>query len=83
MVKNNKKLEVSISVMVLQAGAWPLTAPQNASEPSSSQNQSEQNLDYAPPIILQTSLRLFEEFYGTSHSGRKLTWLYANSTGYF
>uniref|UniRef100_A0A914MYS6 Cullin family profile domain-containing protein n=1 Tax=Meloidogyne incognita TaxID=6306 RepID=A0A914MYS6_MELIC len=80
MVKNNKKLEVSISVMVLQAGAWPLTAPQNASEPSSSQNQSEQNLDYAPPIILQTSLRLFEEFYGTSHSGRKLTWLYANST---
>ncbi|KAL7078299.1 hypothetical protein ACQ4LE_002034 [Meloidogyne hapla] len=80
MLKNDKKLDVSTSVMVLQAGAWPLSAPQTATEPSSSQNQSEQNGDYAPPIILQKSLRLFEEFYATSHSGRKLTWLYANST---
>jgi hypothetical protein len=68
--------------MVLQAGAWPLTAPSTLSDQNTAaSNQQETNGDYVPPQILQKSLKLFEEFYTASHSGRKLTWLYTNSTG--
>lgn len=78
MFKKEIKTDVPMHVMVLQAGAWPLTSPTNFTEPSSSQQESNEN--YVPPPILQNSLRLFEEFYITNHSGRKLSWLYGNSS---
>lgn len=82
MLKKNVKLDVPIYVMVLQAGAWPLSSPTGSNEgnSSSSQQQQELNGDYVPPPVLQNSLRLFEEFYAASHSGRKLTWLFTNCT---
>ncbi|KAL3068341.1 hypothetical protein niasHT_030632 [Heterodera trifolii] len=80
MVKQEVRMDVPIHVMVLQAGAWPLSAPTAPAEPSSSAQQHETSADYVPPPVLQNSLKLFEQFYTTSHSGRKLTWLYGNST---
>ncbi|KAI1729285.1 cullin family domain-containing protein [Ditylenchus destructor] len=61
--KKGIKLEIPISVMVLQAGAWPLSA----------------TAKYSPPGMLQESLKHFECFYSTHHNGRKLSWLYNNS----
>jgi len=83
MLKKNDKMEVPIYVLVLQAGAWPLSAPSGSTSDSSTSanNQQDSNGDYVPPPVLQSSLRLFEEYYATKkHSGRKLTWLYNNST---
>uniref|UniRef100_A0A914HEE8 Cullin family profile domain-containing protein n=1 Tax=Globodera rostochiensis TaxID=31243 RepID=A0A914HEE8_GLORO len=81
MLKQEIKTDIPIHVMVLQAGAWPLSPPSASSEPSSSAQQQQEVLsDYVPPPVLQNSLKLFEQFYTSSHNGRKLTWLYGNST---
>ena len=67
--------------MILQAGAWPLTSPaQFSSPPATSQKMDVEEEGYAPPKSLQDSIKRFEEFYSENHSGRRLAWLYANST---
>uniref|UniRef100_A0A915EB78 Cullin-5 n=1 Tax=Ditylenchus dipsaci TaxID=166011 RepID=A0A915EB78_9BILA len=80
--KRSVKLETPISVMVLQAGAWPLTANPSGTEFSTSSSNKESCdgvASYTPPPMLQQSLKHFEEFYATHHTGRKLSWLCNNS----
>jgi cullin 1 len=50
-----------VSMLVLTAGAWPISA--SASK-------------YAVPVVVERSEALFREFYALQHSGRRLTWLY-------
>ncbi|ODM94965.1 Cullin-2 [Orchesella cincta] len=61
LTKEGIKLPISFSIMVLQAGAWPLQ-----------QNPS----PFAIPQILESSVQKFETFYGRQFNGRKLTWLH-------
>lgn len=56
-------LGVSFSILVLQAGAWPI-------------NQG--NLPtFALPQELERSVHMFEQFYSKNYTGRKLTWIHA------
>ncbi|CAD6190298.1 unnamed protein product [Caenorhabditis auriculariae] len=65
-------INVSMQVLILQAGSWPLSAPQH-----SSNNQTVQEAaNFILPVPLQPCVQEFEQFYTTKHSGRKLTWLY-------
>ena len=57
----------TFSVMVLTAGSWPIAPNQNA--------------DLIIPQDLLSHISLFSDFYGTKHSGRKLTWLFNLSRG--
>ncbi|XP_070565487.1 cullin-2-like [Ptychodera flava] len=60
-------LGISLSIYVLQAGAWPLG--QSALTP------------FAIPQELEKSVREFELFYNNSFNGRKLTWLHHLCSG--
>jgi cullin 1 len=50
-----------VSMLVLTAGAWPISASAAT---------------YAVPAMVERSEALFREFYAQQHSGRRLTWLY-------
>ncbi|KAG8233605.1 hypothetical protein J437_LFUL001016 [Ladona fulva] len=60
--KDNVDLGINFSIYVLQAGAWPLGQSSLTS--------------FAVPQELEKSLQMFENFYHTRFSGRKLTWLH-------
>ncbi|XP_076439449.1 cullin-2-like [Babylonia areolata] len=60
-------LDISFSVMVLQAGAWPISATQTAS--------------FRIPQELEKTVRTFDDYYSIKFSGRKLTWLHNYCTG--
>ena len=55
------ELEVTFSVMVLGTNFWPLNAPTN---------------EYTIPREIQSTYDRFTRYYGSKHSGRKLTWLW-------
>lgn len=74
------KLSFPVTLMILQAGAWPLSAPLSATN-NSTESLSEDFRNYSPPEFLHKSIELFEIFYNSNHSGRKLFWLYHNSSG--
>ncbi|CAI5445069.1 unnamed protein product [Caenorhabditis angaria] len=79
--KKDPKLEfVSTQTLILQAGSWPLSAPQLASGSNTSQTAQEL-ADFRLPRVLQPCIQEFEEFYTSKHSGRKLTWLWNMSQG--
>ncbi|XP_033762061.1 cullin-2-like isoform X2 [Pecten maximus] len=60
--KDNEDLGVNFTIMVLQAGAWPI---------------GQSNLPtFAIPQELERSVRMFETFYNGKFSGRKLTWMH-------
>jgi hypothetical protein len=50
-----------LSMLVLTAGAWPISA--SAAK-------------YTAPVVVERSEALFRDFYAQQHSGRRLTWLY-------
>lgn len=60
--KDNIDLGINFSIYVLQAGAWPLGQTALTS--------------FAVPQELEKSVQMFENFYHTHFSGRKLTWLH-------
>ncbi|CAG8456136.1 9200_t:CDS:10 [Ambispora leptoticha] len=55
-------LGVDFTILVLTAGAWPLTQVSTT--------------DFQLPLELEKSVSYFESFYNEHHSGRKLTWLW-------
>ncbi|CAF0772886.1 unnamed protein product [Brachionus calyciflorus] len=58
----NQNLEVDFSILILQAGAWPI---------------SQTNLpSFSLPQELEKSVKIFEGFYNKSFNGRKLTWMH-------
>ncbi|XP_073990982.1 cullin 2 [Rhodnius prolixus] len=60
--QDNIDLGINFSIYVLQAGAWPL---------------GQTNLtSFALPQELVKSVQMFEKFYHSHFSGRKLTWLH-------
>lgn len=77
---NKIKLAFPVTLMILQAGAWPLCAPLSATN-NSAESLSEDFRFYTPPNFLLYSMQHFEAFYNNNHSGRKLFWLYHNSSG--
>jgi len=73
------KLEVPTSVMILQAGSWPLSAPTQSDASFSSNTDGSLLENYSVPPMLENSLQAFEHFYSKNHSGRKLAWLFNHS----
>ncbi|KAI8616210.1 Cullin [Chytriomyces sp. MP71] len=61
MERSNVALGVDFSIYVLTAGSWP-------SMPGT--------MDFEMPDELVNSVTRFTDFYTSSHSGRKLTWMY-------
>ncbi|KAL5007129.1 hypothetical protein ScPMuIL_015935 [Solemya velum] len=60
--RDSINLGINFSIMVLQAGAWPI---------------GQSNLPtFAIPQELERSVRMFELFYSQNFSGRKLTWMH-------
>lgn len=57
----DRKNIVDASYHILGTGFWPLTAPTTT---------------FAPPQIINKTTERFSSFYGSKHSGRKLTWLW-------
>ena len=58
----NQNLDVDFSILILQAGAWPI---------------SQSNLpSFSLPQELEKSVKIFESFYNKSFNGRKLTWMH-------
>jgi len=58
----NVELDIDFSILILQAGAWPI---------------SQSNLiSFSLPQELEKSVRTMEQFYSKSYSGRKLTWMH-------
>ncbi|XP_064647338.1 cullin-2-like [Lineus longissimus] len=63
-IKEEKhELGVNFSILVLQAGAWPIGQSNLAT--------------FAIPQELEKSVRTFELFYQKNFSGRKLTWMHS------
>lgn len=61
------ELDISFSVLVLQAGAWPVASTQIRS--------------FRIPQELEKTVRTFDEYYSAKFNGRKLTWLHSYCTG--
>jgi cullin 1 len=59
-------LGVDFSVLVLATGSWPLQPP---------------STNFSIPKELQQCEQLFQKFYTSQHSGRKLNWLHQLSKG--
>ncbi|XP_067929396.1 cullin-2-like [Watersipora subatra] len=55
------------SILVLQAGSWPIS--------------SQKIPQFQLPSELERSVQLFEKFYETKFNGRKLSWVHGYSTG--
>lgn len=64
--ESTEVLNVGFNVQVLQAGAWPLGGAMSP---------------LAPPAALERPARMFEEFYRSMFSGRRLAWLHNLCTG--
>jgi cullin 1 len=64
--KGHTELNVDFSILVLATGSWPLQPP---------------STNFAVPKELQVCEELFQKFYSTQHSGRKLNWLHQLSKG--
>ncbi|KAK7110117.1 cullin-2-like [Littorina saxatilis] len=60
--KQKIDLDISFSVMVLQAGAWPISGSQI--------------FPFNIPQELEKTVRTFDSYYSGKFSGRKLTWLH-------
>ncbi|EFO28164.1 hypothetical protein LOAG_00325 [Loa loa] len=76
---SNVTLNVQMTVLILQAGAWPLSAP--SSIPTSGTDGKDsttavQVTGFIVPPVLLPSIEHFEKYYQASHNGRKLTWLF-------
>ncbi|XP_052251215.1 cullin-2-like isoform X2 [Dreissena polymorpha] len=64
--KANTDLGLNFSILVLQAGAWPL---------------GQSNLPtFAIPQELELSVKEFDQFYNRKYNGRKLTWMHGLCT---
>ncbi|ETN76615.1 cullin family protein [Necator americanus] len=78
-------VQVSMQPLVLQAGSWPLSAPQddlrNQTFLAGSNNGNSDTTSFILPAILQPSISEFEKYYIGAHNGRKLTWLFNMSHG--
>lgn len=63
MAKQHEKADLNVDfyALVLANGFWPLTAP---------------TTDFNIPTELLPTYTRFERYYGSKHSGRKLTWLW-------
>ncbi len=59
--ENNNQLGVDFSILILQAGSWPIS---HGYLPT-----------FSLPQELEKSVRVFEAFYNKSYNGRKLTWI--------
>ncbi|EFO86912.1 hypothetical protein GCK72_010370 [Caenorhabditis remanei] len=71
---------VPTQALILQAGSWPLNAPQLSTNATT--NQTAQDVaNFHLPMIFQPVIQEFETFYTGKHNGRKLTWLYNMSQG--
>lgn len=58
----NSQLGIDFSMLILQAGAWPI---------------SQTNLpSFSLPQELEKPVRVFETFYNKNYNGRKLTWMH-------
>uniref|UniRef100_A0A915AFR3 Cullin-2 n=2 Tax=Parascaris univalens TaxID=6257 RepID=A0A915AFR3_PARUN len=79
---NGVKLNVQMQSLVLQAGAWPLSAQLPTSSCSLPGGTSSEvpSVGFIVPPVLLPSVQEFERFYQTSHNGRKLTWLFNLAT---
>uniref|UniRef100_A0A671MXG1 Cullin-1-like n=1 Tax=Sinocyclocheilus anshuiensis TaxID=1608454 RepID=A0A671MXG1_9TELE len=64
-LSNSEPLDLDFSIQVLSSGSWPF----------------QQSCTFALPSELERSYQRFTAFYGSRHSGRKLTWLYHLSKG--
>uniref|UniRef100_A0A9J7YYE6 Cullin 1b n=1 Tax=Cyprinus carpio carpio TaxID=630221 RepID=A0A9J7YYE6_CYPCA len=64
-LSNSEPLDLDFSIQVLSSGSWPF----------------QQSCTFALPSELERSYQRFTAFYGSRHSGRKLTWLYQLSKG--
>uniref|UniRef100_A0A0R3S5F6 Cullin-2 n=1 Tax=Elaeophora elaphi TaxID=1147741 RepID=A0A0R3S5F6_9BILA len=76
---SNVTLNVQMTVLILQAGAWPLSAPSSTPVSSADGKDSTaavQTTGFIIPPILLPSIEHFEKYYQASHNGRKLTWLF-------
>ncbi|CAI2349780.1 unnamed protein product [Caenorhabditis sp. 36 PRJEB53466] len=71
---------VPTTALVLQAGSWPLNAPQLSTSAAHSQTAQEVSNFHLPSILLPVCTE-FEKFYTGKHNGRKLTWLFNMSQG--
>ncbi|CAJ0955057.1 unnamed protein product, partial [Mesorhabditis belari] len=72
MKKNNlPNLPVPMTPLILGAAAWPLSMPQ-----STSQEKNTNETKFILPRDLQPCIDGFEKFYGDTHNGRKLSWLF-------
>ncbi|ULU00066.1 hypothetical protein L5515_003811 [Caenorhabditis briggsae] len=70
---------VPTQALVLQAGSWPLNAPQLST--NTNQQTAQDVADFHLPYVLLPVIQEFETFYTGKHNGRKLTWLYNMSQG--
>ncbi|CAB3401704.1 unnamed protein product [Caenorhabditis bovis] len=71
---------VPTQTLILQAGSWPLNAPQIALT-SSHHAISQELANFQLPRVLESSVHELEKFYTSKHNGRKLTWLWNMSQG--
>lgn len=62
MISNSIKMDMSFTVMILQAGAWPISATQA--------------FPFRIPQELEHAITTFDAYYAGKFSGRKLTWLH-------
>uniref|UniRef100_A0A158R5K3 Cullin-2 n=1 Tax=Syphacia muris TaxID=451379 RepID=A0A158R5K3_9BILA len=76
-IEETPKLKEQMQVLVLQAGAWPLSPTQSQENYEKDQVKTTFNI----PSMLHPSIQQFEDFYHHSHNGRKLTWLFNLSSG--
>ncbi|VDM42288.1 unnamed protein product [Toxocara canis] len=76
-------LNVQMQALVLQAGAWPLSAQlptSTSTQGPSSSGSGVPSVGFIVPPVLLPSVQEFEHFYQASHNGRKLTWLFNLAT---
>uniref|UniRef100_A0A8R1HYN6 Cullin-2 n=1 Tax=Caenorhabditis japonica TaxID=281687 RepID=A0A8R1HYN6_CAEJA len=66
---------VTTQALVLQAGSWPLNAPQLSTNAANAQTAAEVANFQLPRSLLPVTQE-FEKFYTGKHNGRKLTWLF-------
>lgn len=58
-------IAVDMSIMVLSSGSWPFSS----------------GASFQLPVELTPCVQRFTAFYNQKHSGRKLSWIYAQSKG--
>lgn len=66
---------IPTQTLILQAGSWPLSAPQISTNAANSQTALEV-ANFHMPMVLMPVVQEFEQFYTGKHNGRKITWLF-------